>query len=207
MADPWWSLDGTRIVYFQILTVAPDCGGANPLPCPNSTEPGGRTVRLMLATLTSRKPLRWKPMPPIPDIVPWGQPYVPGCPNPVVVPLPAGNYTLDGKVSGHAEVAFVENSAQPSVNTVAVTYYNFSDNGINFISGTEKVTATYPNVTLTHVDWYSDLYGTGISHSSKITGPGGFHFEIDVNNNKFYANGTLTTTVDGVVYKQPANGS
>ena len=120
---------------------------------------------------------------------------------------PCGQLYLDGKVSGHAEVAFVENSAQPSVNTVAVTYYNFSDNGINFISGTEKVTATYPNVTLTHVDWYSDLYGTGISHSSKITGPGGFHFEIDVNNNKFYANGTWTTTVDGVDYKQPANGS
>lgn len=42
-ADPRWSLDGTRILYFQTLTVAPDCGGVNPLPCPHSTAPGGRT--------------------------------------------------------------------------------------------------------------------------------------------------------------------
>ena len=206
-ADPRWSLDGTRIVYFQTFTVAPDCGGVNPLPCPNSTEPGGRTVRMMMATLTSRKPLKWKPVHPVSDDIPWGQPYVPGSPNPVVMPLPAGNYTLAGKVSGHAEVAFITNSANTSIGTVAVTYYNYSDNGDNFIFGTEEVTATYPNATLSHVDWYSDLYSTGISCSSKITSPGGFHFEIDVEQNKFYANGTLTTTVDGVVYRQPANGS
>jgi hypothetical protein len=161
----------------------------------------------MLATLTSRKPLEWKQVPPVSDSIPWGQPYVPGGSSPAAVPLSAGNYTLAGKVTGHAEVAFVDNSGQASINEVAATYYHFSDDGINFISGTEEITATNPNVTLTHIDWYSDLHGTGISHSSKITGPGGFHFEVDLEQNKFYANGTLTTIVDGVVYKQPANGS
>jgi hypothetical protein len=31
-ADPWFSPDGTRIVYSQAKTVSPACGGANPLP-------------------------------------------------------------------------------------------------------------------------------------------------------------------------------
>ena len=206
-ADPRWSLDGTRIAYFQTLTVAPDCGGANPLPCPTSTEPGGRTVRMMMATLTSRKPLQWTPVPPVSDVIPWAIQYIPGSSLPVGTAIPAGNYTLAGKVSGRAEVAFIMNSANTAIGTVAVTYNNFSDNGENYIFGTEQVTATYPNATLTHADWYSDLHSTGISNSSKITSPGGFHFEIDIENNKFYANGTLTTIVDGVVYEQPANGS
>ncbi|RDW74900.1 hypothetical protein BP6252_06042 [Coleophoma cylindrospora] len=207
LADPRWSLDGTRIVYFQSFTVAPACGGVNPLPCLNSTEPGGRTVRLMMATLTSREPLQWEPVPPVSDVIPWGTPYVPGATLPTRPTVPAGNYTLTGQVSGYAEVAFIMNQANTSIGTVAVTYHNYSDNGDNYIFGTEQVTAVYPNVTLTHVDWYSDLHSTGISNSSKITSPGGFHFEVDVNENIFYANGTLTTIVDGIVYNQPANRS
>lgn len=162
---------------------------------------------MMMATFTSREPLQWEPVPPVSDIIPWGEPYVPGSASPVETPLPAGNYTLVGKKSGHAEVAFIPNAADTSVDTVAVTYYNYSDDGDNFIFGTEEVTATYPNATLTHVDWYSDLHSTGVGNSSKITSPGGFHFEIDLEQNKFYANGTLTTIVDGVVYRQPANAS
>ncbi|RDW85921.1 hypothetical protein BP5796_04246 [Coleophoma crateriformis] len=207
MADPKWSLDGTRIVYFQTFTVAPDCGGVNPLPCRNSTEPGGRTRRIMMATLTSRKPLQWEPVPPVSDVIPWGTPYVPGSALPTRASVPAGNYTLAGQVSGYAEVAFIMNQANTSLGTVAVTYHNYSDNGNNYIFGTEQVSAVYPNATLTHVDWYSDLHSTGISNSSKITGPGDFHFDVDLNENLFYANGTLTTIVDGIVYKQPANRS
>ncbi|KUJ09831.1 uncharacterized protein LY89DRAFT_597706 [Mollisia scopiformis] len=207
MADPRWSLDGTRITYFQTLVQAPNCGGVNPLPCPNSTEPGGRTVRLMMATLTSRQPLKWEPVPLVSDVIPWGREYVPGSANPVATTVPAGNYTLSGNVSGYAEVGFIMNSANTSIGTVAATYYNYSDNGENYISGTEQVAASSPSATLIHVDWYSDLHSTGISNSSKITGPGGFHFEIDLEENKFYANGSLTTIVDGVVYTQPANGS
>ena len=45
-ADPWFSPDGTRIVYWQAKTVAPACGSDNPLPCYESKEPGGRTERV-----------------------------------------------------------------------------------------------------------------------------------------------------------------
>ncbi|HET8709886.1 MAG TPA: hypothetical protein VFM32_00815, partial [Spongiibacteraceae bacterium] len=55
-ADPRWSPDGTSVVYWQGLVTSPACGGINPLPCPVSTEPGGRRSRLMIARLTSRRP-------------------------------------------------------------------------------------------------------------------------------------------------------
>ncbi|GAA2403142.1 hypothetical protein GCM10010191_08380 [Actinomadura vinacea] len=42
-ADPKWSPDGTRIAYWQALTVPPACGGHNPLPCHPSTALGVRT--------------------------------------------------------------------------------------------------------------------------------------------------------------------
>ena len=32
-ADPKWSGDGTMVVYTEELTIAPACGGENPLPC------------------------------------------------------------------------------------------------------------------------------------------------------------------------------
>ncbi|KAJ5918558.1 hypothetical protein N7466_010550 [Penicillium verhagenii] len=207
-ADPRWSLDGTKIAYFQMLVTAPNCGGSNPLPCPKSTAQGGRTFRLMLATLTSRKPLKWITPSPVSDTIPWGQPYVPGRALPSTSSPLIGNYTLTGQVQGHADVAFIGvNASSTTLRTVAVTYHNYSDDGNNFIFGTEQVTATYPNLTLIHVDWYSNLRSTGINgKSTKMTSSDGFHFEIDVYNNKFYANGTLATTVNGTVYRQPVNG-
>jgi hypothetical protein len=36
MADPRWSWDGTKVVYWQAMVVSPSCGGTNPLPCPVS---------------------------------------------------------------------------------------------------------------------------------------------------------------------------
>lgn len=90
--------------------------------------------------------------------------------------------------------------------TVHVSYNQYTDDGLNTIEGSEEVTAFYLNATLIHVDWTSSLVSTGVSQSTKMTSPGGFHFEVDVEKNKFYANGTLKTTVDGVVYRQPCNG-
>lgn len=99
-ADPKWSPDEIQIVYGQALTVPPDCGGHNPLPCYNSTAPGGRNMRAMLAHLTSREPRPSKPIEAVSDFVPWGAPYLPETKMPDRLPIPGGEYTLEGKHSG-----------------------------------------------------------------------------------------------------------
>lgn len=209
MADPKWSPDGTRIVYWQHLTVPPACGGHNPLPCEPSTEPGGRTERMMIAHLTSRKTTPATHVKPVPDTTPWGTPYEPGMtPSPRPYP-PGGTYTLEGKVTGSAEVVITENSNKTAVNTVEVTYHSYSDHDeFGILNGTEKVTVQFPSPTLNNVDWYSDLTQTigGIKNTKK-TSPDGFHLAIDTLTNIFQANGTLTTTIDGQLYTQPANGT
>lgn len=206
-ADPRWSPDGTSIVYFQNLVKAPACGGQNPLPCPNSTAPGGRTSRLMLARLTGRQPLPAQPVTPVSDEVPWGIPYIPGSSPPSALPLLEGNYTLKGNVSGTAHASFTLDSTKSSISSVAVIYSNYSDDGINRLNGFENVTATPVNLTLIHLDWFSDLTSTGKSNSTKVSSPDGFHLEIDQLYNFFNANGTLETMVDGVIFKQPPNGA
>jgi hypothetical protein len=55
-ADPAFSLDSTRIVYWQAIVTSPACGGSNPLTCPVSTAPGGRVYCAILARLTGRMP-------------------------------------------------------------------------------------------------------------------------------------------------------
>nr|BFE32976.1 hypothetical protein GCM10010200_052270 [Actinomadura rugatobispora] len=207
-ADPKWSPDGTSIVYWQALTVPPACGGHNPLPCRPSTAPGGRTARMMIARLTSRTPLRPKPVAPISDTVPWGTPYVPGSPTPARPYPPQGTYTLKGKKSGSAKVTITENAGRTIISTVAVSYTNYSDDGARILNGTEKVGVQNPTPTLNKVDWYSDLVQTGRDgrvHGTKKSSPDGFHLTIDVLTNFFQATGTLTTTLDGRAYTQPAN--
>ncbi|CEL12023.1 hypothetical protein ASPCAL15116 [Aspergillus calidoustus] len=208
-ADPAFSYDGTKIVYWQALVTAPACGGVNPLPCPTSTAQGGRVYRVMLARLKNRKPTQPAPVFDVPDFIPWAIPFPPGSEYPEEYALPPGTYTLRGRVSGTANATFVENPSTGALTTISVEYDNYSDDGEHVINGVESVTST-PNPTnpwMSHVDWTSDLVGTGVVRATKKTGPGGFQLSIDAMTNVFNANGTLTTTIDGVVYRQPANGA
>jgi hypothetical protein len=209
MADPSWSPDGTAVVYRQNLVTAPACGGANPLPCPESNEPGGRRTRLMIARLTSRDPLpvRDEPIPPAPDEVPWGTPYEPGTPTPVRPYPPAGTYTLHGRVFGEAEVEITWNAENTTVSTVSVSYSDYSDDGYHVLNGSESVTRRNPSPFVSDLDWHSDLQQAGCTTGTKVTSPDGFHLTIDVFQNIFDATGTLTTTIDGRTYTQPANGT
>ncbi|GAP83945.2 putative saponin hydrolase precursor [Rosellinia necatrix] len=207
LADPRFSLDVTRLAYWQGLVVSPACGGINPLPCPSSTEPGGRTERALVAHFTERQPKAVQPVASMVENISWGTPYEPGLllnsrPFP-----PGGTYTLDGLASGSAEVVFTETANGAALTSVAVTYRNFSDDGLTFLNGYENVTSHNPSVTLNVLDWYSDLVQSGETEATKKTSDDGFHITIDVQLNNFDANGTLTTTINGTEYKQPANGT
>lgn len=208
MADPRWSPDGTDIVYWQAFTVSPACGGANPLPCYASTAQGGRDARIMLATLTNRK--RRNPpkvVPVVPDVVPWGTPYIPGSRSPVRQSPAPGNYVYKGRCRGSANVTLISNTAGTALQAVRVAYADFSDDGVNVLNGWENVTNASPSPTVTEIDWYSDLVQMGPWNGTKKTSPGGFHLSIDVLVNIFEANGTLSTTIGKKKYTQPANGT
>lgn len=210
-ADPGFSPDGTQIVFWQALVVSPSCGGVNPLPCPVSTAQGGREYRLMLATRSDQPPAAVPPAFQVPDSIPWAVPYTSEEDVPPRESLAAGNYTLQGQASGVAHVALIgsDSSPQGGIQRVVVEYEGYSDDGEHFVDGTEdvKVTVTPPNYWNNHVEWYSDLVQTGAVSATKKTSPGGFFLEIDAEKNIFNATGTLTTTIDGVVYEQPLNGS
>ena len=207
-ADPAFSPDGTRIVYWQSLVISPACGGDNPLPCPTSTAQGGRTYRVMLARLSNRKPTTPAPVFAAPDMIRWATPFPLGSTVPIPYNMPAGNFTLQGEASGFAKVGLIKDPTLGTFKTVNVKYTNFSIDGMHFINGHESVTATISvsDPWLNHLDWYSDIVQTGVEEGTKKTGPGGFHLTINAMENIFEANGTLTTVVDGVTYKQPLNG-
>ncbi|KAI1359212.1 hypothetical protein F5Y08DRAFT_86352 [Xylaria arbuscula] len=207
-ADPRWSHDGTQIAYWQDLTASPACGGVNPLPCYNSTESGGRYVRFMLATFTSREPYTLPTVEAMSDVVPWGTPYDPAEGVPTLPSIAPGTYTLHGTSSGSAKVTIAGSGNSTAIKSVAVQYSNYTDDGVNFINGWENYTRSNPSITLEVGDWYSDLVRTsGDSISTKKTSSDGFHVSVDTFENIFMANGTLTTTVDDNVYLQPLNYS
>ncbi|KAF2629037.1 saponin hydrolase precursor [Macroventuria anomochaeta] len=207
-ADPAFSPDGTKIVYWQALVSAPACGGENMLKCPESTAQGGRQYRVMLAKLESREPVVPKMVYKVPDYLPWATKFIPGeVPTSPLVVEP-GTYTLNSKVSGHAQIHFF---GDEHIDRIAVIYTDYSDDGDCVLNGYEDVTVsiTPPKVWENTLRWYSNLVQTrdGVVTGTKTTGPGGLHLKIDAMTNILEANGTLTTTVEGRRYEQPPNGT
>jgi hypothetical protein len=206
-ADPRFSFDSTKIVYWEEQTFAPACGSVNPLPCYASKERDGIRQRIVVATLIGREPRQPPKVEIASDDVPWGKPYVPGVETPAPANLPAGNYTLDGKFSGAARVELLAFSeTNPRINQVSVTYNIFSDDGDIFLIGTERVIHQQVDTYTQYYDWHSDLTQMiGSVVNTKKTGRGGIQMLMDFTVNNFSANGTLVTTLDGKDYYQPLN--
>jgi hypothetical protein len=123
-------------------------------------------------------------------------------------PIPTGTYTIVGKVMGLASVQITSSST--AFESITATFYNYSDDGIHVINGTESVqNDPSPPALPLSVTWHDNLVLSGQRTGTKMTSePGGFTLDyrvLDFNN--FQAQGTMTTTVNGVSYFQPANGA
>ncbi|QIW98902.1 hypothetical protein AMS68_004420 [Peltaster fructicola] len=207
-ADAWFSPDGTKIVYSQAQAVSPACGGSNPLPCYNSTEEGGRDGRVMLATLSSRRPLPDREaVEPFNDVIPWATAYKPGETAPETSYIKEGQYELKGTYSGYAQIEIVENTAKNAIKTVVVNLFDYSGHAGGVINGYQNISLTTEAVTITKLDWYANVTRTGTDAGCQHTSEDGFHMSIDALTNIFEANGTLTTSVDGVEYDQPQDAT
>ncbi|KAI1495178.1 hypothetical protein F5X96DRAFT_665120 [Biscogniauxia mediterranea] len=126
-ADPKRSPDGAKVVYWQDPTASLAWGGANPLPCYNSTYPGAR---------------------PYPMWCPWDTLYVPGDVVTSYHRPPQGTYTLEGKVSSPGNVVIMDNANRSSIQSVAVQYRNSSDDSLDILNGYDNYTRSKPSPTL-----------------------------------------------------------
>ena len=201
-ADPTWLADSTAAVWAENLAC-----GANPTPhqCADSTEPGGRNARLMIARFPSFKPSAPIVPAPVADSVPWGLPYtVRVTPIPPRPHLPAGTYTVYGAKHGTATVVITENAAKTAIASISVTYDSYGDVANQKLSGTESTTSNADG----SVTWHEDLTTKGRHKGTKVTSPDGFTLQNDILfSSIFRAIGTMTTTIDGQTYIQPANGT
>jgi hypothetical protein len=207
-ADPAWSPDGTNVVYWQALVTAPACGNPNRQPCPDSTEPGGRRTRLMIARLTSREPITVPRVAPVADVVPWAIQFRTGDRLPLrAVQAPAGKFKLPGKVSGSADVEIRHAADGSGVAFVSVRYSHFTNDGFHIIDGTESAEKIGSDSS-SRVVWHSDLRASGLQHGSKVTSePGGFIPPgFGSISSRTPPVGSLTTTIDGAVYSAPYLG-
>jgi hypothetical protein len=163
----------------------------------------------MLARLSSRKPTNPAPIFAAPDNIPWTTSFPPGASLPTLYSLPAGSYTLCDRANGLAKATLTKDPSSGTFKTVSVNYTDYSDDGQHYINGHKSITLTLmaTNPWFNHLDCVSNIVQTGAVHAVKKSGPGGFHLSIDALENIFEANGTLTTTIDGVAYHQPLNGA
>jgi len=199
-ADPRWSPDGTKITYFQHLRQSPNCLPG--ISCPTSTEPGGHTARLMVARLTSRKPVTPPPVPPVADAVPWGTPRQPGDADPVRTHVAGSVYTLKGKVLGSATVTVVETVDRSAISLISAVYDHYSDDGRNILNGTESVSNA--GGTAGPVTFRSALTLTGEHSGYRLTSPEGFTVSVvsAFTGELAYA-GYMVTLLDGKLYQPP----
>jgi hypothetical protein len=98
--------------------------------------------------------------------------------------------------------------------SVAVSYTNYSDDGINVINGTESAAQQLPaspfgNTTYT---WNENLTLTGCHTGTEISlgpdgNPGPWIVTASAITGSSTRTGTLTTTIDGVSYTSPPTGT
>lgn len=142
------------------------------------------------------------------DYLPWATPFTPGSLPPSSLVVLPGNYTLVGRVSGHAQVRFF---SEASINCVAVNYTDYSDDKEYVLNGYEdvKLSVTPPKVWKNELNWYSDIVQTrsGVVTGKKATCANEFHLRIDTMTNIFEANGILTIVLGDIRYEQPADGT
>ncbi|KAJ4254503.1 hypothetical protein NW762_010102 [Fusarium torreyae] len=122
--------------------------------------------------------------------------------------LKAGDYTLNKNVAGKTEVSLVADDIGRITNMIA----NFSD----YSDYKEYVVKVHQNITnsldpdnswINDIHWYSDLVGTGAQKATKKTTKAGYHLQIEIIVNDFQAERKPITTVDGVSYEPPTNGT
>jgi hypothetical protein len=163
----------------------------------------------MLAVLTSRKPQPNPVVKPQSNRVPWGTPYPAGSTAPSRSLLPTGTYTLKG-LRGSATVKVVDNPTNASIlSSIWVSYSNYSQDGKDFINGTQSTTLTGSSNPLSTVQtFHEDLKLSGKNTGSEVTSePGGYTIAPTASlvHGAYQPTGTITTTVNGKVYRQPAS--
>jgi len=178
MADSAWSPNGTKVVYWQAYAAPGTCGPPyDTMSCPQpSTEPGGRSSRIMLAVLTGRKPEHNPAIKPVSDKVPWGTPFPPGSVVPARSLLPTGTYTLRG-LRGSATVTVVDNPSNSSIlSSISVSYSNYSLDRKSFINGRQSTNLTGTSNPLDTVQtFHEDLRMSGQNTGTEVTSePGGY---------------------------------
>ncbi|WP_157186783.1 hypothetical protein [Nocardia jiangxiensis] len=202
-ADPAWLADSSAAVWAENLAC-----GANPSPhtCAGSPEPGGRNSRVMIARFPGFQPTPAPSVPIAPDAT-WGLPYQPGQAIPARPHLAAGTYTAQGSIQGTAKVVVTEDSSKALVMNLAVTYTDYSDTPGVVLNGTESAVRDSDSA-ISAMTLHENLQMTGRHQGTKKTSePNGFTMSPALLQSNFQVTGTLTTTIDGRAYTQPANGT